>query len=151
MICFIAEHPAFFYDLFELHIKGVYSGIRLSKEEYDPENERIRQSLPAEEFEYNHPGPFSFKEYLEYVLLDTTWGDELHDCGHVNEMADCTITVVHAGSSEEDEYPGQKKDPLRESRVRHNRPLEEVDLVLVYCGHNHYVGASKYLFSFSSL
>ena len=60
-----------------------------------------------------------------------------------------TITVVHAGSSEEDEY-GQKKDPLRESRVRHNRPLEEVDLVLVYCGNNHYVGASKY-FMFSPL
>ena len=28
--------------------------------------------------------------------------------------------------------------------MRHNRPLDEVDLVLVYCGNNHYVGASKY-------
>ena len=49
-----------------------------------------------------------------------------------------TITVVHGES-------------LRESRVRHNRPLDEVDLVLVYCGNNHYVGASKYLlFTFVS-
>ena len=35
---------------------------------------------------------------------------------------------------------------LQESRVRHDRPLELVDLVLVFCGQNHYVGASKYSF-----
>ena len=85
---------------------------------------------------------------MEYVLLDTTWGDELLIVA-MSMRWQITITVVHAGSSEEDEY-GQKKDPFRESRVRHNRPLEEVDLVLVYCGNNHYVGASKY-FMFSPL
>ena len=146
LICFIAEHPAFFYDLFELHIKGVYGGIRLSKEEYT-QKMKDKTITPSEEYEYNHPGPFSFKEYLEYVLLDTTWGDELLIVA-MSMRWQITITVVHAGSSEEDEY-GQKKDPLRESRVRHNRPLEEVDLVLVYCGNNH-VGASKY-FKFSPL
>ena len=147
LICFIAEHPPFFYDLFELHIKWVYGGIRLSKEEYT-QKMKDKTITPSEEYEYNHPGPFSFREYLEYVLLDTTWGDELLIVA-MSMRWQITITVVHAGSSEEDEY-GQKKDPLRESRVRHNRPLEEVDLVLVYCGNNHYVGASKY-FMFSPL
>ena len=146
LVCFIAEHAAFFYELFEPHIKGVYGGLRLSKEEYE-QKRKDKTITPSEEYEYHHPGPFSFKEYLEYILLDGTWGDELLIVA-MSLRWQIAITVVHAGVDDEDP---EKKDPLRESRVRHNRPLEEVDLVLVYCGHNHYVGASKYFFSFSSL
>ena len=146
LVCFIAEHAAFFYELFELHIKGVYGGLRLSKEEYE-QKRKDKTITPSEEYEYHHPGPFSFKEYLEYILLDGTWGDEIMIVA-MSLRWQIAITVVHAGVDHEDP---EKKDPLRESRVRHNRPLEEVDLVLVYCGHNHYVGASKYFLSFSSL
>ena len=146
LICFIAEHAAFFYELFELHIKGVYGGLRLSKEEYE-QKKKDKTITPSEEYEYHHPGPFSFKEYLEYMLLEGTWGDELMIVA-MSLRWQIAITVVHAGVDHEDP---EKKDPLRESRVRHNRPLEEVDLVLVYCGQNHYVGASKYFLSFSSL
>ena len=141
LICFIAEHAAFFFNIFEVHIKGVYGGIRLSQEEYK-QKMRDKTITPTEEYEYNYPGPFSFKEYLEYALLDTTWGDELLIVA-MSMRWQIAITVLHAGSTPEDP---EKKDPLREARVRHNRPLEDADLVLVYCGHNHYVGASKYTF-----
>ena len=115
----------------EDHIKGCYGGIRLSKEEYE-QKKKAKTLTKSEEEEYHYPGPFSFKEYLEYILQDTTWGEELLIVT-MSQRWQLTITVVHGES-------------LRESRVRHNRPLDEVDLVLVYCGNNHYVGASKYPF-----
>ena len=131
LVCFIAENADFFLPKMEDHIKGCYGGIRLSKEEYE-QKKKAKTLTKSEEEEYHYPGPFSFKEYLEYILQDTTWGEELLIVA-MSQRWQITITVVHGES-------------LRESRVRHNRPLDEVDLVLVYCGNNHYVGASKYLF-----
>ena len=116
-------------------IKGCYGGIRLSREEYE-QKKKAKTLTKSEEEKYHYPGPFSFKEYLEYILQDTTWGEELLIVA-MSQRWQITITVVHGES-------------LRESRVRHNRPLDEVDLVLVYCGNNHYVGASKYPFSILS-
>ena len=42
-------------------------------------------------------------------------------------------------------------EKLYEVRLRHDRPLEDVDLVVIHCGRNHYVGACKYscFYSFS--
>ena len=130
LVCFIAENADFFLPKMEDHIKGCYGGIRLSKEEYE-QKRKAKILIKSEEEKYHYPGPFSFKEYLEYILQDTTWGEELLIVV-MSQRWQITITVVHGES-------------LGESRVRHNRPLDEVDLVLVYCGNNHYVGASKYL------
>ena len=129
LVCFIAENADFFLPEMEDHIKGCYGGIRLSKEEYE-QKKKAKTLTKSEEEEYHYPGPFSFKKYLEYILKDTTWGEELLIVA-MSQRWQLAITVVHGES-------------LRESRVRHNRPLDEVDLVLVYCGNNHYVGASKY-------
>ena len=127
LVVFLAENAGFFFNELEVHIKGNYGGIRLTREEY------LRKThdgtiTPAEEYDYCHPGPFSYAEYLEYLLKDATWGDEVLIVT-MSMMWQITITVVH--------------DDCRESRVRHDRPLEDVDLVIVYCGSNHYVGAGK--------
>ena len=131
IVVFLAENADYFFHQFEDHIKGNYGGLRLTREEY-LQKTKDKTLTDSEEYEYNHPGPFSFKEYLEYLLLDTTWGDELIIVA-MSKMWQITITVVHG-------------EDCRESRVRHDRPLELVDLVLVFCGQSHYVGASKYSF-----
>ena len=82
------------------------------------------------------PGPFSYLTYLKHQLRDDTWADEIMVCV-MSMMWQITITVVHAES-------------LFEHRIRHDRYLRDVDLVLVFCGNCHYVGACKYSFSFSN-
>ena len=131
LVVFLAENADYFYHELEQTILGTYGGLRLTREEY-LQKTKAGTITPSEEFEYNHPGPFSYQEYLQYLLLDTTWGDEALIVT-MSKRWQLAITVVHG-------------EDLRESRVRHDRPLEDADLVLVFCGHNHYVGASKYIF-----
>ena len=132
---FLAEHAAYFFPKFEDWIKGCYGGLRLSKEEYQ-EKTKAGTITDDEETAYNEPGPFSYQEYLQYLLKDSTCGDEVLIVT-MSMRWQIAITLVH--------------DDLRESRVRHDRPLENADLVLVYCGGSHYVGACKYSFTFVCL
>ena len=128
LVVFLAENAAYFFPKFEDWIKGGYGSIRLSKEEYE-EKSKKGTLTDSEDRAYHEPGPFSYQEYLQYLLKDSTWGDEVLIVAMSMRWQIC-ITVLH--------------DDLRESRVRHDRPLGEADLVLVYCGNNHYVGACKY-------
>ena len=135
LVVFLAEHAAYFLPKFEDWIKGCYGGLRLSKEEYE-EKTKAGTITDYEETAYNEPGPFSYQEYLQYLLKDSTWGDEVLIVT-MSMRWQIAITLVH--------------DDLRESRVRHDRPLEDADLVLVYCGGSHYVGACKCSFTFVCL
>ena len=65
--------------------------------------------------DYQVAGPFSFVGYLKYILEDSTWGDYglLTLIGMM-----LTITVVNA-------------EDLSQVKIRHRRPLEKADLVLV--------------------
>ena len=130
LVVFLAENAAYFFPKFEDWIKGGYGGLRLSKEEYQEKSKE--GTLTDDECKaYHDPGPFSYQEYLQYLLKDSTWGDEVLIVT-MSMRWQIAITVLH--------------DDLRESRVRHDRPLTDADLVLVYCGNNHYVGACKYPF-----
>ena len=135
LVVFLAEHAAYFFPKFEDWIKGCYGGLRLSKEEYE-EKTKAGTITDYEETAYNEPGPFSYQEYLQYLLKDSTWGDKVLIVT-MSMRWQIAITLVH--------------DDLRESRVRHDRPLEKADLVLVYCGGSHYIGASEYSFTFVCL
>lgn len=72
-------------------------------------------------------GPFSVKGYLRHHLKDKIWGDGLM----LDLMSSCTslrTTVLNARTGSE-------------HRLRHNRPLNKVDIVLVFNGsidHGHY-------------
>ena len=130
LVVFLAENADYFYPKFEDWIKGGYGGLMLSKEEYEKKSKE--GTLTDEEDKaYHVSGPFSYKDYLQYLLKDSTWGDEVLIVNMSMRWQIC-ITVLH--------------DDLRESRVRHDRPLQDADLVLVYCGNSHYVGACKYPF-----
>ena len=128
LVVFVAENADYFFNKFEDWIKGCYGGLRVSKEEYK-EKSKAGTLTDEEHRAYHEPGPFSYQEYLQYLLKDSTWGDEVLMVT-MSMRWQIAITLVH--------------DDLRESRVRHHRPLEKADLVLVFCGNYHYVGACKY-------
>ena len=77
----------------------------------------------------DEPGPFSFVEYLLYMLEPTSWGDH----GMiliVSMMWQLPITVLNA-------------EGLEQLKFRHNRDLMDTELVLVYAGRAHYLGTCK--------
>ena len=90
---------------------------------------------PDEIKDYSAPGPFSLVEYLEYMWKDGTWGDETFVAALSIQWQLASI-VLNA-------------EDLYEVRMRHDRPLAEVDPVVVHCGQNHYVGACKSILLFS--
>ena len=73
------------------------------------------------------PGPFSFKTYLEYILTNGTWGDELVLVAF-SLLTQTTITILDS-------------DTLLETRIRHNHNLEDVNILLIHAGLAHYAGA----------
>ena len=134
VIVTICEHPDFFLRKLEIGIKGTYGGNRLTKEQYK-KKEQEGTLEPDEIKDYSAPGPFSLVEYLEYMWKDGTWGDETFVAA-LSMQWQLASTVLNA-------------EHLYEVRMRHDRPLAEVDLVVVHCGQNHYVGACKSILLFS--
>ena len=65
-------------------------------------------------------GPFSIASYFEYTLKDKSWGDTIF-LGLVCSMWGLRLSVVRA-------------DNLMELKYRHNGPLKDVDLGLLYNG-----------------
>ena len=77
----------------------------------------------------DEPGPFSFVEYLLYMLEPTSWGDHGMIL-MVSMMWQLPITVLNA-------------EGLEQLKFRHNRDLMDTELVLVYAGRAHYLGTCK--------
>ena len=75
-------------------LASVFGQDRPSAEEVD-ELERTGKIKPQQAHDYRLPGPFSFAEYVEYILTDGTWGDD-----HVLTLLSCMwqlkITILNA-------------------------------------------------------
>ena len=68
------------------------------------------------------------------MLEGSSWGDEsMLTC--ISMMWQITITVVFA-------------EELSQYKIRHQRKLEDADLVLIFAGDSHYLGACKCSFVF---
>ena len=74
-------------------------------------------------------GPFSYQTYLQYMLKRDSWGDHAMLIAMSNILG-VRITVVSGES-------------LSQTKIGHGRSLEVADVVLVYCGNNHYSAAVK--------
>ena len=118
VIVTICEHQDFFLRKLEIGIKGTYGGNRLTKEQYK-KKEQEGTLEPDAIKDYSAPGPFSLVEYLEYMWKDGTWGDETFVAA-LSIQWQIASTVLNA-------------EDLYEVRMRHDRPLAEVDLVVVHC------------------
>ena len=75
--------------------------------------------------------PISFKEYCRNLLHRNFWGDDVVLYA-ITLMFKTTITVINAVK-------------LEEYRIRHNLPLHEVEIVLIFNGRNHYTYAGMIL------
>ena len=82
--------------------------------------------------DYQVPGPFSFIGYLKYILEGSTWGDQ-GLLTLISMMWQVTITIVNA-------------EDLSQIKIRHQRPLDQVNLVVVLAQRCHYLGTCKYDF-----
>ncbi len=83
------------------------------------------------------PGPFSFHSYLITMAKPDFWGDAVV-LKAFSKLFNWRITVVN-------------QPDLTSYRFCHNKVLNDVDMVLVYNGVNHYWGTCKYSFSLKVL
>ena len=126
IVVFLAQNADFFLGFLELTIKGHYGAKRLSKEEF-LRREKEGILTVDERVDYHAPGPFSYVGYLKYLLQESTWGDEAI-LVVISMMWQATVTILYAES-------------LVQTRIRHDREIQFTDIVLLYCGGAHYVGA----------
>ena len=73
--------------------------------------------------------PLSYRQYLHLLLQRDFWGDEVVLFA-VSCMWAAKITVLNTKT-------------LQEYRIRHDRMMEEADVVITYNGSNHFNAAGK--------
>ena len=129
IIVWMAQNADYCLNFYGDTIKGVYGGKRMSQAKYE-RKKKVGTFTPRQIHDQNEPGPFSFLGFLRYHLNDNSWDDEVlvDVCGKMWQIA---ITVVYA-------------ETLVEQRFRHDRELGDGDMVLVFCGGNHYCAAGTH-------
>ena len=73
--------------------------------------------------------PLSFRQYLHLLLQRDFWGDEVVLFA-VSCMWSVKITVLNTKT-------------MQEYRIRHDRAMEDMDMVVTYNGSNHFNAAGK--------
>ena len=136
IVLFMADNADFLYPILKSHILGTYGCLRLSPEEYARKQKDGTLTTEQEE-DQKTPGPYSFITYMEALLQPGTWGDY----GAVLAASfmwqiKITIVVVDTTHPREDQW-------IRQEVIRHTSSLKNADMVMVFCGGNHYVPAGK--------
>ena len=126
LIMLLSAYPEFCFNYLKHAIATTYGQDRPPPEVID-ERERSGKLTAAEAHELRMPGPFSFAQYCEHILTDGTWGDDLF-LTLVSLLWQVSITILQA-------------DDFGEIRIRHNRPIRNVDLLLIFIDGDHYMGA----------
>ena len=137
------QNHLFAFNRLKMLLLAEYGHRRISRAEYLKRIDSGDNPLTEEEIEdYQKPGPFSFITYLKYLMEDSSWGDE-GIITLIGMMWQCSITIIQVG----------KKAPRHDQphkflqlKIRHSKPLDDVDIALVYAGHSHYLGTCKYTF-----
>jgi hypothetical protein len=101
----------------------------------DSQEEQLRglYGEPSGEGDVPHNGPFSLKTYLQYMVLNHTWGDQCIITA-LSMMLHMAISVLNIRGGRVIHLP-----------FRHSGPLEEARLVLLYNGVTHYSAAGNRL------
>ena len=129
LVIMICAYPEFFYHYLGEAITKDYGAAKFTAEEYKKKEEE--GTLTAQEVhDQNLPGPFSLVTYCEHLLQDGTWGD-MNSLMLISCLWQISITSLYA-------------DSLKEVRIRHDMPLQNVDVVVVHIGGDHFMGCGKY-------
>jgi hypothetical protein len=86
-----------------------------------------QEEVEKKDMEVETPGPFSLKTYLEYMLEDQMWGDQIILMA-ISMMWNIRLSVLNTAGN----YT---------LTFRHHKSLAESEMVLVFNGHNHYCAA----------
>ena len=129
LVKMIGSFPEFFFNYLKFALASVYGQDRPTEEEIT-EMERTGKIKASQAHDYRLPGPFTFVEYVEYLLKDGTWGDDLV-LTLISMMWQIKITILNANT-------------LGETRIRHNNRLTDAELVVVFIGGDHYMGTGKF-------
>ena len=127
----MVEHADFFLNYLRYAL-ALYYGL---DRDYTPRqiDERERKGLISakEAHDLRLPGPFSFVSFLSHINTSGTWGD-----GFVLNILSCIwqISITSLNCEE-----------LKETRYRHSVKLNDVDLVVLFVGGDHFMGAGEYL------
>ena len=131
VVKFMATNHAFCYSVLKSTIAGEYGMDRLPADEFAA-GEKAGTLTVAQTDAQSTPGPYTFIEYLEAMLQETTWGDYAM-LTVISMMWQVTITILRGND-------------FKEIWIRHRRSLRDVDFVVVYCGSSHYLGTCEYHF-----
>ena len=125
----LANHCNFFFPLLKNSIMATYGHPRMPVDEFIRRREAGELSQQQID-DQDCPGPFSYLGYITALLGDGFWGDEIV-LAVVSMMFQCGVTVLNA-------------DSFLQTKVRHEKPLKDADIVLVHCQGRHYVPVCKY-------
>ena len=136
LIYFCVKNHGFCFTVLKTLIEQEYGQKRVSREEYIERMTSQDNPLTDREIaRYNKPGPFTFLGYLTHMMHSSSWGD--HGVITIMSMMwQITITILNA------EY-------LTQIKIRHARPIQDVDLLLIFSGQSHYLGACEYFLHLS--
>ena len=114
----MANHHTFLFLILKASITTTYGFPRMSKEDCQKKyKDGTLTQIEADD--HNTPGPFSYLGYMQALLEDGFWGDEL--ClALISMMWQISITVV-------------KGETFHQIKFRHSESLKNTDLVLVHC------------------
>ena len=133
IIVFMAQNAKVCSEIFNPTIQGTYGNSKMDPEEY--ESLKKANALTPKQIEKQEtPGPFSYLTYLRHQLKEGSWGDEIMVAA-MSMMWQISITILYA-------------ETITEHRVRHDRLIGKVDMVVIFCDGCHYIGASEYLCHF---
>ena len=128
LVHFICENHEFCFNMLRKVIKYEYGHNRISEEEYLA-GMRAGTLSDADIVDYQVPGPFSFIAFLKHILEPNTWGDQ-GTVTLIGMMWQIPITILTA-------------EDLAQIKIRHRRPLEDAELVVVMAQRCHYLGTCK--------
>ena len=127
---FIISMAEYLFPLLQVHIKGNYGHLRLTKKQYE-DKEKKHTLTEQEQTEYWEPGPFSLVSYIEAFLARDFYGDEI-TLVLISMMWQMRITVIHA-------------ETLFQTKIHHRDTILLADMVVFRTRPNHYFPASKSL------
>ena len=128
---FMCKNHEFAYEIIEEPVKIQYGHSKLSQEEYLKKTQD-GTITPAEVEDFSLPGPFSFQSFLKFIIESTTWGDQT-TLLLLSMMWQLPITVLYG-------------EELNQVPIRHDKEIDDVELLLVFVGRSHYLGTCKYSF-----
>ena len=114
----MANHHTFLFPILKASIATTYGFPRMSEEDYlQKYNDGTLTQNEADD--HNTPGPSSYLGYMQALLKEGFWGDEL--ClALISMMWQISITVL-------------KEETFHQIKFRHSEILKDTNLVLVHC------------------